>query len=52
MKKIDRLSEYMASTGKTYRNHLATIRAWARQDAPQHAKLQKKPTIIPGGLIL
>lgn len=31
--RIDRLSEYMASCGKTYKNHLATIRSWARKDA-------------------
>ena len=31
--RIDRLSEYMASKGKKYTNHLATIRAWARRDA-------------------
>lgn len=30
--RIDRLSEYMASTGKSYKDHLATIRAWARKD--------------------
>ena len=30
--RIERLSEYMASTGKTYKNHLATIRSWARRD--------------------
>ena len=30
--RIERLSEYIASTGKTYKNHLATIRAWARKD--------------------
>ena len=34
--RIDRLSEYMESSGKTYKNHLATIRAWAkREDAKQ-----------------
>lgn len=33
--RIDRLSEYMASHGKTYKNHLATIRSWARKDAPK-----------------
>lgn len=34
--RIDRLSEYMESTGKQYKNHLATIRAWAkREDAKQ-----------------
>ena len=31
--RIDRLSEYMASCGKIYKNHLATIRSWARKDA-------------------
>ena len=31
--RIERLSEYIASTGKKYKNHLATIRSWARKDA-------------------
>ena len=38
--RIDRLSEYMESSGKTYKNHLATIRNWARREAaaePQEA---------------
>lgn len=30
--RIERLSEYIASTGKKYKNHLATIRNWARND--------------------
>jgi hypothetical protein len=30
--RIERLSEYIASTGKTYKSHLATIRSWDRQD--------------------
>ena len=30
--RIERLSEYMASAGKSYKNHLATIRNWARRD--------------------
>lgn len=38
-KRIERLSEYMASTGKSYKNHLATIRNWARRDT------EKKPSI-------
>lgn len=29
---IERLSEYMASTGKAYKNHIATIRRWAAAD--------------------
>lgn len=32
---IDRLSEYMASTGKQYKNHVATIRRWAAADGKQ-----------------
>ena len=30
--RIERLSGYIASTGKKYKNHLATIRNWARSD--------------------
>ena len=30
--RIDRLSEYIASTGKSYKSHLATIRACARKE--------------------
>lgn len=30
--RVERLSAYMASTGKSYKNHLATIRNWARRD--------------------
>lgn len=30
--RIERLSEYIASRGKKYKNHLATIRSWARKD--------------------
>ena len=30
--RVERLSEYIASTGKRYKNHLATIRSWARRD--------------------
>lgn len=30
--RIERLSCYMESTGKTYKNHLATIRNWAKRD--------------------
>ena len=35
---IERLSGYMASTGKSYKSHLATIRNWAKRD-----KDAKKP---------
>ncbi len=39
--RIERLSEYIASTGKKYKNHLATIRTWARKDTG--ARPQSKP---------
>ena len=29
---VERLSEYMASTGKQYRSHAATIRRWIADD--------------------
>ena len=31
---IEKLSRYMASRGKQYANHAATIRSWALQDHP------------------
>lgn len=39
--RIESLSSYIASTGKTYKNHLATIRNWARKDASNPSKPQK-----------
>ncbi len=36
--RIERLSEYIASTGKSYKNHLATIRSWSRKDVKPAAK--------------
>lgn len=42
--RIERLSEYMASKGTKYKNHLATIRAWARKDA---SKPTEKPKDDP-----
>ena len=30
--RIDNLSEYMASTGRSYKNHLVTIRRWSKKD--------------------
>ena len=45
--RIERLSEYIASTGKKYKNHLATIRAWARKDTTQ-----KQPNRKGGNVFL
>ena len=40
--RIERLSSYVASTGKSYKSHYATIRNWARKDA--EVKPVNKPT--------
>lgn len=37
-RRIEDLSEYVESTGKKYKNHFATIKAWARKD-----EAKKKP---------
>lgn len=39
--RIERLSEYMASAGKQYKSHLATIRSWSRRDS--EAAITSKP---------
>ena len=39
--RIERLSFYIKSSGKSYKDHLATIRAWARKEAD---KPQNNPT--------
>lgn len=48
--RIERLSSYVASTGKAYKSHYATIRNWARKDAEKPGRkemvpswMQKKP---------
>lgn len=33
--RIERVSAYCASTGKSYKNYLATIRNWAKKDKPK-----------------
>jgi hypothetical protein len=37
---VERLSEYMASTGKNYDNHAATIRRWAANDTEKTNTVQ------------
>lgn len=41
--RIDKLSEYMRSTGKSYKDHLATIRSWARRENKQTQTSSSKP---------
>lgn len=43
---IERLSEYIASTGKKYRSHLATIRSWSRKDTTQKPSNPRRK--VPG----
>lgn len=42
--RIERLSEYIASTGKKYKSHMATIRAWARKDTTKRPANANKST--------
>lgn len=42
--RIERVSEYCASTGKTYKDYLATIRNWARKEQPgKNVKTSSNP---------
>ena len=41
-KRIERLSDYIESTGKSYKNHLATIRNWAKRDNEKGAAEKKQ----------
>ena len=41
-KRIERLSDYIESTGKSYKNHLATIRNWAKRDKEKGAAEKKQ----------
>lgn len=40
--RIERLSYYMESKGVTYKNHLATIRNWARKDGQRSSKQPRR----------
>lgn len=45
--RIERVSCYCASTGKSYKNYLATIRNWARKDTPRAETDNNVPTYDP-----
>ena len=40
-KRIENVSEYCASHGKTYKDYLATIRNWARRDKQKPVPIRK-----------
>lgn len=53
--RIERLSEYIASTGRSYKNHFATIKAWARKDQQDGFRANRtgKPgNIGPNGITI
>lgn len=41
--RIERLSEYIESKGAKYKNHLATIRSWARHDKEREQQKKAEP---------
>lgn len=43
--RIERLSSYVASTGKSYKSHYATIRNWARKDTAQGKMTGRKEPV-------
>ena len=52
--RIERLSSYIASTGKVYKSHYATIRNWARKDKEQSKQQprynQPRAEVVPDWL--
>lgn len=46
--RIDRLSSYIASTGKAYKSHYVTIRNWAKRDAEQPQRREIVPKWLQG----
>ena len=46
--RIEKLSEYMSSTGKRYRNYLATLRSWRRREEESGGK-RSGPRYRPEG---
>lgn len=47
--RIERLSSYVASTGKSYKSHYATIRNWARKDADKPGRKEIVPSWMNKG---
>ena len=45
--RIERLSEYMESSGRKYSNHLATIRMWAKEESPKEPERDEQECKIP-----
>lgn len=51
--RIERLSEYIASTGKKYKSHFATIRAWKRRETTgKPGRKQAASNVGPNGIAI
>ena len=50
--RIERLSSYVASTGKAYKSHYATIRNWARKDTQNKPQQQSASQRSSGNVFL
>lgn len=48
--RIERLSSYMASSGKGYKSHLATIKNWARKDQERQKEQKSSAPVIEGDI--
>lgn len=46
--RIERLSSYVASTGKVYKSHYATIRNWARKEAKTNGQAERDIKQVSG----
>lgn len=46
-KRIERLSEYLEVSGKQYKNHLATIRMWAKEESHKKPERGEQECNIP-----
>ena len=45
--RIEKLSSYVASTGKSYKSHYATIRNWAKKDGDRRPQYSGRKEIVP-----
>ena len=48
---VERLSEYMASSGKHYKSHYATLRSWNRREPKQKKPPQQYPEDDLSGIL-
>ena len=45
--RIEKLSSYVASSGKSYKSHFATIRNWARKDGESRSQGNGRKEVVP-----